>query len=338
MNILIADDDFVSLQVLAEVLKDAGHNVIQASDGMQAWKLFCERPANIVITDWMMPGMSGIELCRKIRNESPAGYVYVVILTSRSGATNVVEGMDAGADEFLAKPIQPVELVARVRAGQRILALESRHVAIFGMAKLAESRDPETGQHLERVRAFSRSLALHMRKSEDFRDQLTLEFIDTVYLTSPLHDIGKVGIPDCVLLKPGRLDDAEFQIMKTHTQIGADTLSAAVAQYPEVDFLRIARDIALTHHERFDGAGYPRGLRGDDIPLCGRIVALADVYDALTSKRVYKSAYTHQMAVNIIAEQKGRQFDPRAVDAFIACQHEFLDFRSRFAEPGETGM
>ena len=333
MNILIVDDDVVSLQVLAQVLESDGHTVLQASDGTQAWELFLKSQVSMVISDWMMPGMSGLELCRKIRSQTASRYVYVVILTSRSGTTNVVEGMQAGADEFLAKPIAPAELNARVRAGGRILALESRHVAIFGMAKLAESRDPETGQHLERIRDYSRCLALNMAELGVFLNQLTGEFIDTVYLTSPLHDIGKVGIPDCVLLKPGRLDDAEFQVMKTHAQIGADTLGAALAQYPEVEFLRMARDIALTHHERFDGKGYPLGLQGEAIPLCGRIVALADVYDALTSKRVYKNEYTHQVAISIIAEQRGRQFDPHAVDAFLACQDEFLNIRKKYAEP-----
>src|SRR5207248_5870327 len=210
-----------------------------------------------------------------------------------------------------------------------VLSLETRDVAIFAMAKLAESRDSETGAHLERVRSYCRILAQQLAQKPKFHDVITAEYIRLIYQTSPLHDIGKVGIPDSVLLKPGRLSDREFEIMKTHAEIGAQTLEAALEQFPGIKFLEMARDIAATHHERFDGTGYPRGLRGADIPLCGRIVALADVYDALTTKRVYKSAFAHDVARSIIIDERGTHFDPDVADAFLAAEMQFIEIRDR---------
>lgn len=200
------------------------------------------------------------------------------------------------------------------------------------MAKLAESRDPETGAHLERVRSYSRTLAQHLAGMEKFRDQVDAEYIRLIYLTSPLHDIGKVGIPDCVLLKPGRLSDSEFEIMKEHAAMGARTLDAALRQFPNVKFLQMARDIAATHHERFDGNGYPGKLVGAQIPLCGRIVAVADVYDALTSKRVYKNAFGHEIAKSIILKDSGSHFDPDIVEAFIQNEAAFRAIWAKFSE------
>lgn len=201
------------------------------------------------------------------------------------------------------------------------------------MAKLAEFRDPETGAHLERVRSYCRVLAQDLSTVEKFRDQVDGEFIRLIYLTSPLHDIGKVGIPDCVLLSPGRLNDREFEIMKTHAQLGAETLNAALQTFPGVKFLQMGRDIAATHHERWNGKGYPAGLCGESIPLCGRIVALADVYDAVTSKRVYKAAFSHDIAKSMIVKDSGEHFDPDIVAAFLRTEERFLEIRDRHAEP-----
>ena len=208
------------------------------------------------------------------------------------------------------------ELVARIGTAERVLSLETRDIAIFAMAKLAESRDPETGAHLERVRSYSRVIAQHLGGLDKFSKIITPEYARLIYLTSPLHDIGKVGIPDMVLLKPGRLSDREFEIMKTHTAIGAQTLDAALREFPNVDFLKMGRDIAASHHERVDGAGYPNKLAGEAIPLCGRIVALADVYDALTSRRVYKSAFSQDVARQMIISESGSHFDSDVVDVF----------------------
>jgi putative two-component system response regulator len=169
-----------------------------------------------------------------------------------------------------------------------------------------------------------------------YQSEVDAEFVRLIYQTSPLHDIGKVGIPDAVLLKPGQFNDIEFEIMQQHTRLGAQTLDAALERYPEARFLKIARDIALTHHERWDGTGYPQGLKGEQIPLCGRIVAVADVYDALTSRRVYKPAFDHAVARSIILKDSGTHFDPDIVDAFLAVEDEFVEIRARYSEQLEA--
>lgn len=332
MKILIVDDNAISLEALRLALTKGGHEVESAEDGETALEFVRRGRHRLVISDWVMPGMDGIELCRRVRSEDLPHYVYFILLTAKEGIENVVEGLSAGADDFLTKPFNPDELRVRVRAAERILALETRDVAIFALARLAESRDPETGAHLERVRTYSRLIAQHLSGQPAFSAEVDAEFVRLIYLTSPLHDIGKVGIPDSVLLKPGRLSDREFAIMKTHTTIGAETLNASVKQFPDVAFLRMGRDIALTHHERFDGSGYPGGLRGDAIPLSGRIVALADVYDALTSKRVYKQAMAHDVSRALILEETANHFDPRIVEAFVELENEFVNVRERYAE------
>lgn len=330
MRILIVDDSPVALSMLAATLTQAGYEVHQAANGKQALELIRHDQFRLVISDWEMPEMDGAELLRAVREDDLPGYVYLIILTARDTPSNAIEGLMAGADDFVSKPYNPAELLARVRAGERVLSLETREVAIFAMAKLAESRDPETGAHLERVQGYCRTLAQELSIDGRYRGQITAEYIRLIYLTSPLHDIGKVGIPDSVLLKPGRLSDREFEIMKTHTTLGAQTLEAALRMFPGVAFLEMARDIALGHHERFDGTGYPAGASGEAIPLCARIVAVADVYDALTSKRVYKAAFGHEVAKSMIAAESGTHFDPHVVSAFLRSEEQFLAIRERF--------
>lgn len=333
MKVLLVEDNAVSLILLQSVLSKAGFEVEAVTDGAAALRRIRNHGPRLVISDWEMPQMSGPELCRKIRSDDIEGYVYFILVTSHNTPEERVEGLSAGADDFIAKPFNTAELVERVRAGERILSLETRDVAIFAMAKLAESRDPETGAHLERVRSYSRVLAQHLAGLEKFHGHVDAEFIRLIYLTSPLHDIGKVGIPDSVLLKPGRLSDREFDIMKTHALIGAETLQAALRTFPGVKFLQMASEIAATHHERWNGTGYPAGLIGENIPLSGRIVALADVYDALSSKRIYKAAFTHEVARSMIVKDRGEHFDPDVVDAFLANEDRFLMIREQFDEP-----
>ncbi len=333
MKILVVEDNDIYRTLVQSTLTSAGYEVQTAGDGAEALERLVGGEARMVVSDWEMPGLSGPDLCRKVRAADLPTYIYFILVTGHDQPEERVAGLAAGADDFIAKPFNPAELIERVRAGERILAMETRDVAIFAMAKLAESRDPETGAHLERVRSYCRVLAQDLSTVEKFRDQVDGEFIRLIYLTSPLHDIGKVGIPDCVLLNPGRLNDREFEIMKTHTQLGAETLNAALQTFPGVKFLQMGRDIAATHHERWNGKGYPAGLCGESIPLCGRIVALADVYDALTSKRVYKAAFSHDIAKSMIVKDSGEHFDPGIVAAFLRTEHRFLEIRDRHAEP-----
>jgi putative two-component system response regulator len=332
MKILIVDDDEIALDILSAALESSGYEVETASNGIAALARIEQGDIRFVITDWEMPQMNGLALCQSIRRKAASGYVYIVLLTSYGTSQEIVEGMSAGADDFVVKPFNHAELTARVRAGERVLALETRDTLIFALAKLAESRDQETGMHLERVQRYSRRLAESLINYQDDNTQVDTDFIRLVYQTSPLHDIGKVGVPDCVLQKPGKLTKEEFDVMKTHTTIGAQTLEAALANYPHARFLQVARDIAKSHHERWDGKGYPEGLAGTAIPLAARIVAVADVYDALTSRRVYKEAFSHKVAYDIITSDSGKHFDPRVVTAFVELEADFLDIRSRFGD------
>jgi putative two-component system response regulator len=332
VRVLIVEDDDFAADVLENALVQFGYEVAKARNGREALERVRSGLYHLVISDWEMPEMTGVELCRQIRQQHSSGYVYTILLTARRGTKHVVEGLNAGADDFITKPFEPQELLVRMRAGERILALESRELIIFSLAKLAESRDPDTGAHLERMREYCRILAEDLSRQSLFQDQVDGNYIELIYLTSPLHDIGKVGIPDSVLLKPGKFTPEEFEIMKQHTLIGFRTLDAAARTHPDARFLLMARDIALTHHERFDGSGYPYHLSGEEIPLCGRIVALADVYDALTTKRIYKPAFSHEETRGIIFGEMGRQFDPAILDSFCRNESRFQEVKGQFSD------
>jgi putative two-component system response regulator len=324
LNIVVADDDRVALDMVCDALVTAKHSVRLATDGRQAKQLIREFRPNVVLTDWNMPECDGIELCRWIREHYSTPYVYVVVATTRDSAGDAVEALAAGADEFLRKPVDSAEVIARVRAAERILMMESRHLTILALAKLAESRDPETGGHLERVSRYVRLLhEILAARGSPYADEVEMLDPEMFALAATLHDVGKVGIPDSILLKPGRLSDEEYQMMKQHTEIGANALASAMQTSRGADFLQVAHDIVLSHHERFDGQGYPNGLAGEDVPLVGRIVGLVDVYDALTSTRVYRGAMLHSAAHEIIVRERGRQFDPVVVDAYLSREGDF---------------
>jgi putative two-component system response regulator len=331
MKVLVADDELVSRAKLEKLVTTMGYQVLVACNGKEALALWTQHRPDMVITDWVMPEMSGIELIKEIKRLQGDRYCYIIMITSQGDTENLVIGMEAGADDFIAKPFIKEELSVRIRAGERIINFESRDIVIFSMACLAEARDNDTGNHLERIRYYSRVLAEKLAATGNF-PQITAAFIDNIFLTSPLHDIGKIGIPDFVLLKPGRLDDKEYKIMQKHTSIGFDALTTAIEKYPGAEYLRMSAEIAFFHHEKYDGSGYPRGKQADDIPLSARIVALADVYDALVSKRVYKSAMPHDTARSIIVSERGRHFDPVIVDAFISCEDRFIEILEQFNE------
>jgi len=324
MRILIADDNEIALAVLESALTEDGHQVEVAHNGREALCALRRGTCRLVISDWEMPEMNGLEFCRAVRAADFPDYIYVILLTTRGARADLIEGLSAGADDFLVKPFDPEELRVRIRTADRILSREMFALTIFALAKLAESRDTETGAHLERVRLYAQTLARKLADDPRFAPDVDGNFVRLIYLTAPLHDIGKVAIPDHILLKPGALTPEEFQIMQTHALRGAETLDAALREYPDATFLRMARDIAACHHERFDGTGYPHRLRGKDIPLAARIVAIADVYDALISKRHYKAAFSHEKAHEIILQGAGTHFDPDLVAAFQTVREEFM--------------
>ncbi len=332
MRALIVDDDELSLELLQDILHEMGYEVERAANGKEAIEKLRRNAIHLVITDWEMPEMNGLELCRAIRGEDFDGYVFIIMLTSREGGQQRIDGIHAGADAFLLKPLNSEELLVSLKTAERILGLETRDLAMFALAKLSESRDPETGAHIERVQSFARLLAQYLSTTERYSDVIDTAFVRLIFQTTPLHDIGKVAIPDAVLLKPGKLTGAEMDVMKTHAGIGAQTLDASLQRFPNVQFLQMARDIAMSHHERWDGSGYPYGLVGRDIPLAARIVALADVYDALTSRRIYREALTHAQAKALIIAERGTQFDPDVVDAFLRTEPHFIAIKERFKD------
>ncbi|MBN1556174.1 MAG: response regulator [Phycisphaerae bacterium] len=336
MKALVVDDDPITLTLLRDSLKYLGYEVATARNGREALEHLDKEQCRLVISDWIMPEMDGIALCKAIRERPIGGYVYIVLLTSKGGTTNLVEGYAAGADDFMSKPFEPAELNSRLRTARRILSLESRDVTIFALARLAESRESNTGIHVERSRCFAQTLSRDLAAEGKFPDEINGEFIRLIYLTSPLHDIGKIGIPDNVLLKTEPLDKKDYETIKTHTTRGATTLDEALKDFPEARFLRMARDIVLNHHERYDGTGYPKGIRGDDIPLCARIYALADAYDAMISEHVYKGAIDFDRAREEIVAERGKQFDPDVVDSFLRCEERFIEIGNTAQDPTET--
>jgi len=335
-EILLVDDDAVTLQTMKRILEDAGYRTRCAATAIAALAELQSAPCQLVVSDWVMPQLTGLDFCREVRKRGADGgpYVFFILLTSRTSPEDVASALGAGVDEYIRKPVAPSELLARVRTGERLLSLISRDATIIALASLAESRDSETGEHVKRVQRMSRIVAQAV--TEQGHEDADADFADLIYLASALHDIGKVAIPDSILLKPGRLTEEEFEAMKTHTIVGARCLDAAIAQAPTADYLRMARDIALTHHERYDGGGYPDGLTGADIPLAGRVVALVDVYDALTTRRCYKAAAAHESARAYIQKERGKHFDPDVVDAFMATQERLREINHLYGTEAPT--
>lgn len=355
-RILIVDDDETNREILQHIL-GAEYELAEAVDGEDGCREVRDFGPDLVLLDIMMPGMDGYTACRQIKTSPHGAMTLVALISARSSTQERLRGYDSGADDYIVKPFVPAELAARVetlfrlrgslvelaRANAQIQihnseleqlvldraaeVIETRDVAVFALAKLAESRDPETGEHLERMRRYAQILAEHLSRSGPYADEIGADFLRDLFLSSPLHDIGKVGIPDVVLLKPGQLSTAEFEIMKRHTVIGAEALEEATGHTESGGFLNMAASIARSHHERFNGNGYPDGLAGLDIPLPCRIVALADVYDALTSVRVYKAAFEPEVAKAMIEQETGEHFDPVIVDAFQERYEDFVAVR-----------
>lgn len=363
-RVLVVDDEEVNLDLMRRFLSVKGYEVVAARDGLDALARIAEHPPDVIILDLIMPNMNGYEVCERIKANPSTRHIPVIILTGAPKEEANVRALEAGADDFLQRPFDASLLDARLRncicskilqdrlieyhrrlegyneqledgIRRRTAQLErTQHATVFALAKLAESRDPETGRHLERIRGYGRELALDLAQLDSYRAAINREFVDTLFYSSPLHDIGKVGIPDRILLKPGKLTKAEFEIMKTHTEIGGDTLRAAEEEGGGSPLIRMGCDITYYHHERWDGSGYPKGLAGEAIPLAARIISLADCYDALVSKRAYKEPFPHEKARQLILEGAGTQFDPHVVSAFRAREAAFVKIHQELRDTG----
>lgn len=314
-KILIVEDDTAQRLFFRMALEVYHYEIFEAGNGEEAYQILCEnKDIRIVLTDLAMPEMDGFELIRKIR-EDERRYTYILVASSIGDQENIIKALDLGADDFLSKPIIPKELQLRLEGASRLLRLESQDEFILSMAKMSEYRSKETGYHLERVKVYTEILANDLAKTcPDFG--VSEKFGAEISRVSPLHDIGKVAIPDKILHKPGPLFGEEMEIMKTHTSLGGNLLLDLLKK-TGADYLQAAYDIAMHHHERWDGAGYPDGLEGTEIPRAARIMALADVYDAMISKRCYKESYDHDFVKSVIVKEKGKQFDPDVVDSFL---------------------
>ena len=354
-KILIVDDENFYIDLLLDLLKD-DYKTVVAKDGEQALRRAAsDTPPDLILLDVLMPGMDGHEVCRRLKMESSTQHIPIIFLTIKSEVKDELRGFELGAEDYITKPMSPPIVKARVRT--HLALSQARHqlanqnhtleqrvresteelnrtkdVAIYCMASLAETRHAETGKHILRTQRYIRLLAQKLKEHPRFSHYLDEVTIEMLYKTSPLHDIGKVGVPDRILLKPGELNADEWELMKHHAEFGHDALLRAEMELGTTDFLQLAREIAYTHHERWDGSGYPRGLRGDDIPICGRLMALADVYDALINRRVYKGPFNHEKSVEIIREASGSQFDPDVVEAFLALQSEFKRIAVEFSD------
>jgi putative two-component system response regulator len=357
--ILVVDDTANNLTLINDLLKDL-YKVRLANSGEKALRALAATPRpDLILLDVMMPEMDGYEVLARIKADPATADIPVIFLTAKNEIEDEKRGIQAGAVDYISKPISPPIVLVRVE--KELMVLRARKMleqhnswleqqvrertrevvkmsdaTIYAMASLAETRDNETGNHIRRTQHYVAALAQVLKDHPRFRELLTEENIELLYKSAPLHDIGKVGVPDNILLKPGKLDDAEFAIMKKHTDYGRDTVLSVEAYLGESNgFLTFAREIAYGHQEKWDGSGYPQGLAGDAIPASARLMAVADVYDALISRRVYKPAFSHEKAVGIMVEGRGRHFDPDILDAFLGIQEEFRTIAARFIDHDE---
>ena len=358
-TILIVDDTPANISLLSGLLRDTYKTKI-ATNGAKALKLAAATPApDLILLDIMMPEMDGYEVCERLKADAVTREIPVIFLTAKVAIEDETKGLSMGAVDYITKPISPPIVLERIKnhltlkdardfLQQKNEILEQeveertqqmselQDVAMVAMGALAEARDPETGNHIRRTQHYVKLLAEKLRHHPRFSEFLTPKNCTLLFKTAPLHDIGKVGVPDRILLKPGKLTDEEFNEMKKHTIYGRDALVAAEGSMKRPgNFLIFAKEMAYAHQEKWDGSGYPQGLSGDTIPISARLMAVADVYDALISRRVYKSPMPHEKAVAIIEEGKGSHFDPDVVDAFMDVSERFYAIAQEYADSEE---
>ncbi|WP_374437968.1 HD-GYP domain-containing protein [Inhella sp.] len=354
--VLVVDDTPQNLALMSELLRPH-YRVSVANHGERALHLLQHGALpDLILLDIMMPGIDGYEVLRRLRADARTRHIPVIFLTAKAEVEDEAEGLALGAQDYITKPICAPIVLARVRTqlelkaaadflrdqadylqaevARRTHRIEAiQDITVLAMASMAETRDNETGNHILRTQRYVRCLAERLAQNERFAAALTPEAIQLLFKSAPLHDIGKVGIPDPILLKPGKLTPEEFEIMKTHTTIGYESIVRAERALGEdLDFLAFAKEIALSHQEKWDGSGYPQGLAGTAIPLSARLMAVADVYDALISKRVYKPAFSHEEALDVLRKGRGTHFDPDVLDAFLDVAEQFRAIAASFSD------
>ncbi len=354
--VLIVDDTPQNLKLMVELLRDQ-YVTLVANSGPRALSVARGgQPPDIILLDIMMPEMDGYEVLQRLKEDASTRQIPVIFLTAKSEVEDETRGLEMGAVDYITKPISPPIVLARLKAQllvkdaadflrdknqyleeevrkrtERIEAIQD--VTVLAMSSMAETRDNETGNHILRTQRYVEALARQLKGHPKFAVLLTEDYIRLLFKSAPLHDIGKIGIPDHILLKPGKLTPEEFEVMKTHTTLGYEAIRRAEkALGMEIDFLSIAKEIALSHQEKWDGSGYPQGLAGEAIPLSARLMAVADVYDALISERVYKPALQHDEVLKIMSEGRGTHFDPEVLDAFMQVQAEFGRIAEQFSD------
>jgi len=347
-RILVVDDIPENLRLLSTILGDEGYDLRPVTEASLALEMAIRNPPDLVLLDVKMPGMDGFELCRKLKADPRLSSIPVLFISSEGRTVEKVKAFSVGGVDYITKPFQVEELRSRIATHLQLSSLrreleehnahlESRVAAqvkeiadaqlatILALVRLAERRDDDTGRHVERVQSLSRLLAEVLRDRPLYGTEIDDRFVSTIFQASALHDVGKVAIPDAILLKPGPLAENEFAIMMTHAEIGAETLESVLGQHPGNYFLGMGIDIARGHHENWDGCGYPRGLRGPDIPLSARIVTVVDFFDALSSDRIYRPAIEYYRVRTMLQEGAGSHFDPDIIDAFLAKENLFRE-------------
>jgi putative two-component system response regulator len=353
-KILCVDDESANLALLEAMLLPKGNTVVAANSGMEALERLKEGGFDLVLMDVMMPGMNGYDACKKIRENPDTKDIPVIMITALSDRDSKIMALKAGANDFISKPVETADIIARtdsllkMKAAQDALKVymagleetvaqrtvelrksleevaaakiqaENAHLdTIERLSRAAEYKDDDTAEHIQRMSRYSHTIAWKLGLSSDD--------VETILYASPMHDIGKIGTPDGILLKTGKLDEKEWEVMKRHAEMGAHILHGSPSP-----LIRAGEIIAMSHHEKWDGSGYPKGLAGRDIPLWGRICAISDVFDALTSRRPYKPAFPNEKAIEIIRESRGGHFDPELVDIFLENIDEILDIQRQF--------
>ncbi|NOR55259.1 MAG: response regulator [Sulfurovum sp.] len=359
--ILIVDDEEVNRNILYDRIISMGHIPLLAENGKLAISTIEQQKPDLILLDIMMPVMDGYETLNHLKSHETYKNIPIQLLSAKDDQHSIVKGLELGADNYIVKPYNAAILKARISSSlkkkhlqdsenyymdqvrtmnkklNKLVYQQMKEIAqghtetVFALCKLTESRDPETGEHLSRMREYSKALTIQLKKNPKYTDTIDDDFIDILYRSSPLHDIGKVGIPDYILNKPDKLTSDEFEIMKTHTEIGEQSLNELYQEFPSNPILYMGSQIAGKHHEKWDGTGYPSALKGENIPLAARVVALSDMYDALTSHRTYKEAFTYEKSKELILKEDGKRFDPDIIKAFLEIEHTFIHIHKEFS-------